>query len=212
MANENGNSNPEIEAINLDEISDIDVLKEHYQKLDGTYRDVSDKNKQLFERTKKAEGFELKEGKWVKPAKVEPKVDANPLGEPSKPSELDKGDKALLVAYGIKGQDEFALAKNFMNRTGDDIDAIVGDDIFQAKLKALRDAKAVADATPKGNKRSANAPQDAFDVAYKKYVDEGTFPENTPDNRELREKLVEKRAASETSDSKFYNSPVPTKS
>ena len=76
----------------------------------------------------------------------------------------------------------------------------------------MREAKAVEDATPKGNKRSANAPQDAFDVAYKKYVDEGIFPENTPENRELREKLVEKRAASETSDSKFYNSPVPTKS
>ena len=38
MANENENSNSEIETINLDEITDIDVLKEHYQTLDGTYR------------------------------------------------------------------------------------------------------------------------------------------------------------------------------
>ena len=205
MANDDGNSNPEIEAINLDEITDVDVLKEHYQKLDESYRDVSGKNKQLFERTKKAEGFELKEGKWVKAPK-EQKVEPEPSKEPSKLGELDKGDRALLVAYGIKGADEFALAKNFMNRTGDDIDTIVGDDIFQAKLKVLRDAKAVADATPKGNKRPASAAQDSFDVAYKKYVEEGILPENTSDNRELREKIVEKRIASETTDKKFYNS------
>src|SRR3990167_159729 len=118
MANENENSNSEIEAINLDEISDVDVLKEHYQKLDESYRDVSDKNKHLFERTKKAEGFELKDGKWVKPPKVEPKVDADPPKEPSKPNELDYGQMALLRQEGIKGAGETALFKEIMAETG----------------------------------------------------------------------------------------------
>src|SRR3990167_4352029 len=122
MANTNENLDSEIEAINLDEISDIDVLKEHYQKLDGTYREVADKNKHLFERTKKAEGFELKECKWVKPPKEtpegKPKVDADPPKEPSKPSELDYGQMALLRQEGIKGAGETALFKEIMAETG----------------------------------------------------------------------------------------------
>lgn len=59
-----GQAEPEIEG--LDEVDDPDVLKEKLQK-------VQEQNKQLFERTKKAEGFvKGDDGKWVKKP-VEPK-------------------------------------------------------------------------------------------------------------------------------------------
>src|SRR3990167_11467282 len=137
MANENENSNSEIEAINLDEITDIDVLKEHYQTLDGTYREVADKNKQLFERTKKAEGFELKEGKWVKLKVEKPKetkVDSDPPKEPSKPSDLDYGQMALLRQEGIKGAGETALFKEIMAETGKGVLDVLDSNYFKSRL------------------------------------------------------------------------------
>jgi len=52
----------EVEEEVEEETDDPAVLKERLAK-------IEEKNKQLFIRTKKAEGFELKDGKWVKPTK-----------------------------------------------------------------------------------------------------------------------------------------------
>jgi len=87
----------------------------------------------------------------------------------SESRDLDSGDKALLVAYGVKGSDEIALAKAFMQRTGEDIDTLIGDDIFQAKLGALREAKASQKAIPSGTKRSVTSPKDSVDYHLEKY-------------------------------------------
>src|SRR3990167_6284309 len=197
MANENENSNSEIETINLDEITDIDVLKEHYQTLDGTYREVADKNKHLFERTKKAEGFELKEGKWVKPPKETPKgetkVEHEPSKDPSKPSELDYGQKAFLKAYGISGSEELALIKQFQDR-GFGLDSIVEDDVFKAKLTNLREAKESQDAIPKGKGRSAQVASTNIDLAYAKFKESGEWPQDFDTAKKLKDKIVEMEA------------------
>lgn len=58
------------------ETDDPVVLKERLAK-------VTETNKQLFVRTKKAEGFELKDGKWVKPIKPAE------VKKPIKPDEID---------------------------------------------------------------------------------------------------------------------------
>src|SRR3990167_2177636 len=194
MANENENSNSEIEAINLDEISDIDVLKEHYQKLDGTYREISDKNKQLFERTKKAEGFELKDGKWVKPEakpKVEPKVNADLSTEPSKPNELDYGQMALLRGEGIKGAGETALFKEIMSETGKDVLATLDSPYFKTRLTEFREAQESIDAIPRGKGRSAQVASTNIDLAYAKFKESGEWPQDFDTAKKLKDKIVE---------------------
>ena len=50
---------------------DATALKELVQTERNKTKDVSEKNRQLFARAKKAEGFELKDGDWVKPAPEE---------------------------------------------------------------------------------------------------------------------------------------------
>ncbi len=62
--------------------------------------------------------------------------------ETPKSNELDYGQRAFLKTYGIAGADELALVKSWAERTGDQIDAMVEDEIFNAKLKGLRDQKA----------------------------------------------------------------------
>src|SRR3990167_4607328 len=120
MANNDENFNSpneetfDLDIYNLDETAAKETLREILPK----YKETSDKNRQLYERAKKAEGFELKDGKWVKPPKAEPKVDADPPKEPSKPSELDYGQMALLRQEGIKGAGETALFKEIMAETG----------------------------------------------------------------------------------------------
>src|SRR3990167_11195724 len=200
MANENENSNSEIEAINLDEISDIDVLKEHYQKLDGTYREISDKNKQLFERTKKAEGFELKDGKWVKPEakpKAEPKgkVEHEPSKEPSKPSELDYGQMALLRGEGIKGAGETALFKEIMSETGKDVLATLDSPYFKTRLTEFREAQESKDAIPKGKNRSGQQGTTDLDVAYAKFKDTGEMPQDFKTRVAVKNKMLEEEKA-----------------
>lgn len=213
MENENGNPNPsneendEITTPEIEENDDIEVLKEKYQSL-------SDANKKLYARTKKAEGFELKDGKWSKPPKEEKpeekKSPKAPKKEPeAKSDELDYGEKAFLRSYDIKGADEIALVKNWVKRTGDPLDVAVEDEIFLAKLKGLRDARASADAIPKGRNRTTQPAQndEAYWVAK---IESGQATLKDIPDVELRRKVLNKRVEEQRSGSKFSSKSVIT--
>lgn len=187
----------------VDEIdfSNPDAAKEAYQKAFESHQRTSESNKQLYSRAKKAEGFELKEGKWVKP-EVKPKETYKPEKEPSKPSDdLDYGEKAYLrSAIGLKGADELQLAKEWKAKYQSTAEEMESDEVFLARLDKLRKARASDEATPKGG-RSASPKGDEFASAMAKYMDTGELPED----RELREKVVEARIAKESSNKMFYN-------
>lgn len=90
---------------------------------------LEDANKKLYARAKKAEGFELKEGKWAKPVKPEtPKPEVKP--EPK--------------AEGLSEKDIFALVKADVSE--DDIDEVKG----YASYKKISVAEALKDKTLKG--------------------------------------------------------------
>lgn len=95
----------------------------------------------------------------TKSEKAKTPAEAPSKKEETTSSELDYGQKAFLRSYDIKGADEVALVKTFMARTGDDLDSIVEDDIFQAKLANLREVKATKQAIPTGTKRSGQSPR-----------------------------------------------------
>ena len=191
MANESGaDINPQDdvhEEVVAEESDDVVALKEKFEK-------VSDQNKQLFARAKKAEGFVLKDGQWVKSkvvekvTKTETQKGDTEQKESFKPNELDYGQKAYLKTYGIQGSDELALVKTFQARTGDDIDTIVSDDIFLGKLNSLREAKQSTDAIPKGKGRSGQTGVTDVDIAVAKFKETGELPSDF----ELRRQVIDK--------------------
>lgn len=68
---ENENSEiPEVEELVIEEGDDAETIKtkttEHNTKVKEWREKVDENNKQLYARTKKAEGFELVDGKWIK--------------------------------------------------------------------------------------------------------------------------------------------------
>ncbi len=77
--------------------------------------------------------------------------------EEKKSNELDYGQRAFLKTYGIAGADELALVKSWTERTGDQIDTMVEDEIFNAKLKGLRDQKAAKETLQSMSSGSRNA-------------------------------------------------------
>lgn len=85
-------------------------------------------------------------------------VDDEPVTKVTKKSgEFDYGEKAFLKASGITGAEELAFAKSWIDRTGDDLDTVVDDEIFQAKLEKLRSNKKSKVAIPPTGKRGTQA-------------------------------------------------------
>lgn len=130
--------------------------------------------------------------------------DAPKEDKPKEPSDLDYGQKALLRAIGVKGADELQLAKDFMRRTGMDIDALEADDIFQAKLEKLRTTKA-NELAAEGNsgRGSGTKARDTVEYHLAKLGADDPVPSDLP--RELREKIIEARRNQGKNAKMFYN-------
>lgn len=130
--------------------------------------------------------------------------DVDEAETPSKkaPSDLDNGQKALLRSMGIKGADELQLAKDFMKRTGQDIDSLESDDIFQAKLTKLRDTKANELAADGKTGRGTTATDPVAKVLAQLGPND-PIPEGL--SREVREAVVDARRAKGKTSKTFYN-------
>lgn len=193
------NIDPQEDAI-LEGDQDLDLEEADEPKVDDEPKDddqPKDKPKltpeqqiAIFER--KANSLRKKHG-----ITVEPKAD--PKKEAPKSGDLDYGQKAYLVASGIKGEEERKLVTEFMENTGKSLEDVVENKFFQAELKELREGKASADAVPKGSKRTGQSSKDSVDY----WLAKGEMPENTPENQELRRKIVNERYKRETSTNKF---------
>lgn len=123
----------------------------------------------------------------------------SPKDKAPKSGELDYGQKAFLVASGVKGPEEIALAVEFMENTGKSLEQVVESKFFNAELKELREGKASADAIPKGSKRTGQSSRDSVDY----WLAKGEMPENTPENQELRRKIVAAKYKAATTGSNF---------
>lgn len=127
---------------------------------------------------------------------------ANPVEKKEPKSELDYGEKAFLVANGVKGSDEIDLVRNVMSNTGKSLDEVIDSKYFQADLKEMREAKASAEAIPKGTKRSAQSTRDSVEY----WIAKGELPPK--DQRALRTQVVNARIKSEKDDNIFTDRPV----
>lgn len=188
------------EEVVVEENDDADALKEKLEK-------VSEQNKQLFARAKKAEGFELKDGQWTKPEvvekpKVEDKVETEKPKEPSRSDELDLGQLALLRTEGIKSKEEVALFKEIMSETGKGVLDVLDSAYFKSRMTEHREAKESQDAIPKAKNRSGQQGTTDVDIALAEFKESGKLPEDF----KTRSEVVKKVVASEK-DSGMFTGP-----
>ena len=116
----------------------------------------------------------------------------------NKSNDLDYGQKAFLVANGVKESDEMKLVKGVMQETGKSLEDVLSSKYFQAELKEMRDLKASSNAIPNG-KRSGTASQDSVDY----WIAKGELPPAS--DRELRQKVVNARIKKNDNKGVFYN-------
>ena len=185
------------ETIKDEELESVDDIVEE-KDADGNdltdWKSLALKNQGIAKRYK----TKLEKSKEVKP---EVKPEATP--EPVKSGELDYGQKAYLVANGIKEADEVALVKEVMQSTGKSLDDIVANKHFQAELQDLRDKKTTAEATPSGSKRANQSAKDSVEYWVNKKDSDGNL--ELPTDRELRTKVVNARITADKNRGQFYN-------
>lgn len=190
---ENNNENPNSEN------GTSDAPEESFESLKEKLEKSERSNKQLYTRAKKAEGFELKDGEWVK--KEEPSKEEEKKEKTSKKG-LDYGQKAYLRSEGIKRGAEQELVEEFMENSGKSLEDILDSRVFQAELKSLREDITTKEATPSNSKRSTSTSKDKVDYWIKK----GELP--PIDQPELRQQVVNAKIKKEKATSNFTSNPV----
>lgn len=136
-------------------------------------------------------------------AREERKLNTSP--EPkqeTKSGDLDYGQKAYLVANGIKGTDEINLVKQIMKDTGKDLDSIIESRYFQAELKEMRDDKATKEAVPTNTKRSGNSARSSVEY----WLAKGELPPE--DQPELRRQVVNAEIKAQSTANNFTKNSV----
>ncbi len=191
----------------LEGIDDVAVLKDMVIKTRTEKGEVETNNRQLFERTKKAEGFEKQEdGSWVKSEKPKAKISKEKSeSESGKQQEgLDWGMKAFLRTEGVEAT-EFDYVTEQMEESGiKDIEKLVKNPYFQSGLKERRDKKAIESAMPKGQRGSGESSKTKAEY----WTDKGELPPNTPENRSLRREVIKMMTERERSGSQFTSQSV----
>jgi len=162
---------------------------------------LNENNRQLYQRAKKAEGFEFnRETKeWIK-KESKPDENKKPDSNKTNKGELDYGQKAFLAANGVKGADELTLVKDFMENTGKSLEEILENKHFLNEVKEIRDTKAVNDAVPGASKRGGGAARDSVEY----WIAKGELP---PANQpQLRRDYVNAKLKKSKEGNMFYNS------
>jgi hypothetical protein len=151
MGNDTGNDNPSNVTEQTPE--DVSTIKEQLERERAEKAELAEKNRQLFERAKKAEGYTKDtEGNWSKVEKEAPKSKAKPTDE------LDYGQKAYLKASGVETT-EFDFVKQHLTESGKDLDALLASKYFQSELKEFRDKKSTENASPSPTRTTVENPQ-----------------------------------------------------
>ncbi len=167
------------------ETEDVNALKEKLTELSG-------KNKQLFERAKKAEGFEKVDGKWVKPA---PKPETKPETVlPPQSNEPDYAKLAFLEQRGLSHPDEQKWAMDEATRLKLPLTDILSMEHAKLHLQTMKDQREAIAGMPKGKGKTGGTVQD---------VDYWLAKGETPDDLALAEKVIDARMQKEKSAKMF---------
>jgi hypothetical protein len=117
---------------------------------------------------------------------------------PRKSNGLDYGQKAFLVANGVKGENETKLVEEAMRETGKSLEQVLESKYFQAELNELRELENTKNATPKGSRSGGGVPTDSVEYWAQKPI------EDVP--QEMRIKVVNYKLEKSKQGGVFYNS------
>ncbi len=195
MANELENANSLNSKFPYQELEGLegDALQEKLKELGSKYENISETNKQLFVRAKKAEGFEQNEnGEWVKIHQE--KKPASKKEEKS--DEFDYGQLSYLVAKGVSDEDkDFTQEKwkgfRAVNPDGK-LEDLLANDFFKKSLEGRVTERGVRNALPQEQGRGSGGAHDSEELAWQKYQATGKLPQGK-ENSKLRAKLAHKR-------------------
>lgn len=161
-----------------EEVEEIEELPE----IEEGQEDTTD-YKLAFEKAQgMAKRFQTKLKKLAEKPTPKAEVKSDPV---SKSDELDYGQKAFLVANGIKAEDEIKLVRTIMKDTGKTLEQVLESKYFQAELKERRELKQTDDATPSSSKRTSQGIKDSVEY----WIAKGELPED----RELKMKVIDAR-------------------
>ena len=113
-----------------------------------------------------------------------------------KSSDFGYDVKAYLKSSGIKA-DEFDFVKTELKTFKGDLDGLLENEYFQAKLEKHRELKKTSDAVPAG-RRGSSVPTDSVEYWMAKPIEE--VPQH------MRRDVVNARLAQDKKKGKFYNS------
>lgn len=176
-----------------DETVELELESDDTSEDTTTSEPIVEKPKESLEARKARLERQLEQTNRKLGVTVERKVEA-----PSNSNDL--GEKAYLIANGIKTADEISLAKKLAKETGKDIESLLESTYFQTELKSFREQKASADAIPTGNKRASNTSVDSVEY----WIAKGELP--PPSEVKLRQDVVNARMKKESSKGVFFNS------
>lgn len=158
VENENANSENSNETLEVEATEDVEALKEQ--------------NRQLFARAKKAEGFELKDGQWIK--KPQPKIEAKPAAK-----EQPKGENYSLSdirALNDVHDEDVADVVGYAKFKGITIAESKNTGVIKTLLAEKEEQRKIAEATnTKTTRRTVQKPSE-LDV-YEK-AERGEYPQD----------------------------------
>ena len=164
--NNNGNPNPENgNAENELDGLDSDALKEKLLSERNRFAEVEGKNRQLFERLKKEQGFERDPDdptNWIKHEK-EVKVQKKSEAKPEKSGGIDYG---LLSFFNDKSDikithdEDVEFLEKEMESSGKPMLDLLKNKYFLSELKEKQDERMVKEATPSSTGRASSSKKD----------------------------------------------------
>lgn len=188
--NENGNSQiPEVPVLDILDTDTAEEIKEkveaHNQALEDYKTKTTETNAQLYARTKKAEGFELKDGKWVKPEKqTETKAT-----DTSKNTEKDGFSQTDLIAI-IKAEvpeEDIQEVADYAKLKGISIKEALASDVVKSILKIKTEERQTAEATSTGSQKRTTVPSGSD------LLEKANKTGELPDDLESMGKIIEAR-------------------
>jgi len=190
--NTENNDSPNVDNGTEATAEDTTALKEKMTELEAS-------NRQLFERAKKAEGFEKKGEEWVKKEKTEKK--SSKKSEPNE--EFGLLQKGFLRSANIVDEEEVQLVKDLMAETGKEIDVLIDTKYFKSELEALQTKKKNELAT--SGIKTGRGETNAVNTA-EHWIAKGVPPtkEQVPD-RKTRAKIARAMMSSQKSSKTFYS-------
>ncbi len=186
----------------VDEIEDIVETKDDdgndttdWKALALNRQDSAKKNQSIAEKRQgiakryktKLEKFNEKPDE--KPDKKEPPKSENKDG-------LDYGQKAFLIANGIKGSKETDFVQGELKKAGGELDGLLENEYFKDRLKEFREINKTSEATPKGTRSGKST--DSIEYWMTKPMEE------VP--KELRTEVVNAKLKKDKKKTHFYNS------